>query len=375
LKNKKGVKMESLHKRKNQKKHISLIVGLSFCVPMAAYAQSNVSIYGIIDTGIDYVTNVGGKSQASMETGVLTPNLIGFRGSEDLGGGLSANFLLENQFNAGTGGTIGNLFGHQSYVGLADTRWGSVKVGSQLDFMFTSLAVQRYGPVFPFISLQNLRQGPFNALGIPNQLTGGFDFDRVAGEHISNSIKYETPELSGFKFGAMQALGGQPGSFSQNSAQSFGADYAFGPFQVDAAYTYVKYPTINNGNSGIRNWGLGGRMAVAQGFLDVLYTSTENTFTGGQVDVYEVGGMYPIAPATHAVLAYQIMRGNSVLSDNKANQVNFTLAYSLSKRTDLYTSVTYQHTGGDAAQAQNILFGPADGSSQAAFRIGMRHFF
>ena len=369
--------MESKQKRRNLRKRIAIIAGLSFYAPFAAYAESNVSIYGLIDTGVDYVTNVGGKSQVSLGTGVLSPNLFGFRGNEDLGGGLSANFVLEGQFNAGTGASISNLFAHQSYVGLTDAKWGSVKFGSQLDFMFTSLAVQRYGPMFPYISLQNLRQGPFNALGIPNQPSGAFDFDRVAGEHMSNAIKYETPDLYGFKFGAMQALGGQPGSFSQNSAQSFAADYTYGSFQVDAAYTYVKYPTINNGNSGIRNWGVGGRMAMAQGFVDVLYTSTENTFTGGQVDVYEIGGMYPIAPATHVVVAYQLMKGNAVLNDNKANQINLTLDYSLSKRTNLYTSVTYQRSGGDIddAQAQIILFGPADGRNQAAFRVGMRHFF
>jgi predicted porin len=365
--------MKSQWKHRNRSKCISVIAGLSLYAPLAAHAQSNVTLYGIIDSGVDYISNVGGKRQESLGTGVQSPNLFGFRGSEDLGGGLSANFVLEGQFSADTGSSIGNLLGHQTYLGLSDTEWGSLTAGNQMDFMFTSLAVRRYGPMFPFISFQYLRQGPFNGLG-PG---GAFDFDRVGGEHIASTIKYETPDFDGFKFGAMQGLGGQPGSFSQNSSQSFGTDYAYGPFQIDAAYTYVKYPTIDNGNSGIRNWGIGGRMAVGQGFVDVLYTSTRNTFTGGQVNVYEVGGLYPIAPSTYISAAYQFMKGNDVLNGNKANQFNLTLDYSLSKRTDLYTGVTYQRTAGDGngAQAQIILFGPADGSNQAGFRVGMRHFF
>lgn len=363
--------------RRSQLKRLAVIAGCSLGVPLAAHAQSSVTIYGLIDTGLDYVTNVAGKNQVSMGTGVLSPNLFGFRGSEDLGGGLSANFVLEGQFNAATGALLGNEFGHQSYVGLSDAKWGSVTAGNQDDFMFTSLAVTRYGPEFPYISLQNLRQGPFNGLGIPGGPAGSFDFDRVAGQNVTNTVKYHSPDLAGFSFGAMYGLGGQPGAFAQNSSESFGADYAHGPFQLDAAYTYVKYPTINNGNSGIRNWGFGGRMAVANGFVDALYTSTSNTFTGGHVDVYEVGGMYPVGPATHLVAAYQFMKGNAQLNDNKASQFNLTLDYSLSKRTDLYTSVTYQRASGNGAgaQAQIVLFGPSDGANQAAFRVGMRHFF
>ncbi|CAM2193613.1 Porin [Paraburkholderia kururiensis] len=353
---------------------MALCAAASF-VPFTARAQSSVTLYGLIDAGIDYNTNVGGKHQVSMGTGILSPNLFGFRGKEDLGGGLSAIFLLEGQFNAGNDALIGNEFGRQAYVGLSDTKWGTLVAGNQYDFMFTSLAVKRYGPEFPFVSLQNLRQGPFNGLGVPNQPTGAFDFDRVAGERITNSVKYESPSFNGLSFGAMYGLGGVAGSFSQNSSQSFGIDYANGVFNLDAAYTYVKYPGINNGNSGIRNFGAGGGIVLGNAYLDALYTYTKNTFTGARVDVYELGGIYNFGGAFHLVGAYQFMDGNKVLNDNKAHQINLTLDYSLSKRTDVYTSVTYQHATGDGAQAQIILFGPSAGKNQMALRVGMRHVF
>ncbi|WP_245964661.1 porin [Trinickia dinghuensis] len=341
----------------------------------AAQAQSSVTMYGLIDSGIDFVTNVGGNHQVSLGTGVLAPNLFGFRGKEDLGGGLAAIFVLEGQFNEGTGASIGNFFGRQSYVGLKDNKWGSLTAGNQYDFMFTSLAVKRYGPEFPFISLQNLRQGPFNGLGVPNQPSGAFDFDRVAGERITNSVKYESPDFNGFSFGAMYGLGGVAGALAQDSAQSFALDYGNRQFNLDAAYTYVRYPGINNGNSGIRNFGVGGGVFVGPAYLDALYTNTKNTFTGASVGVYEVGGMYPFSPFLRLAAAYQFMDGNAVLSGNKAHQVNMTLDYSLSKRTDVYTSVTYQRASGNNAQAQIVLFGPSDGRNQMALRVGLRHLF
>lgn len=342
-----------------------------------AQAQSSVTIYGLIDAGVDYVTNVGGHGQTALNTGILSPNLFGFRGTEDLGGGLSAKFVLEGQFDLASGALIGNEFGRQAYVGLSDKRWGSVTLGNQYDFMFTSLSLKRYGPAFGVISLQNLRQGPFNALAIPGRPTGSFDFDRMAGEQISNALKYESPNLGGFTFGAMYGFGGQPGAFSQNSSQSFGADYSLGPVQLDAAYTYVKYPQMNNGNDGIRNWGVGGRLALGKGTVDMVYTSTKNTLTGGHVDVVEVGAVYPLAVGVHVAAAYTYMKGNAVLENNKAHQVNLTLDYALSKRTDLYGSVTYQHASGDGATAlaQVLSAGPSDGPNQTVLRVGMRHFF
>lgn len=356
-------------------KRVAAVAACAIGLPMAAHAQSSVQIYGLMDVGVDYNTNVGGARQTSMGTGVLSPNLWGFKGVEDLGGGLSAEFRLESQFNVGTGALTGNMFGRQAYVGLTDKTWGSVKLGNQYDFMFTSLAVKRYGPMFGVVSLQNLRQGPFNALGVPSPISGAFDFDRVAGEQINNAVKYESPDLAGLNFGAMYGFGNKAGSFGQDSSQSFSVDYGFGPVQLDAAYTYVKYASIDGGNAGIRNWGLGGRTKVWDVFVDLLYTSTTNTYTGGHVDVFETGAMLPFGNAWNLVGAYQFMKGNATLDNYKAHQVNVTLDYSLSKRTDLYTSATWQHAIGNGAQAQIILFGPSDGANQMAFRIGMRHFF
>jgi predicted porin len=195
------------------------------CLSSVAHAQSGITLYGITDSGGDYVTNSGGHRLAELDTDILTPNLFWFKGSEDLGGGLNAVFKLEGQFDAGNGSSIGNHFGHEAYVGLQSRRWGQLSAGEHLDFMFTSLTVTRYGVAFPVISLQNLRQGLFNALGIPGGPTGAFDFDRTAGTSLPTNVHYQSPDLNGFSFGGMCGFGNQTGSFGRNSSQSYGMDF------------------------------------------------------------------------------------------------------------------------------------------------------
>src|ERR1700733_12822529 len=102
-----------------------------------AYAQSSVTLYGIIPSGIAYVSNESGHSNVRVISGSQQGPRIGFRGSEDLGNGLSAIFELENGFNSQTGvlSQGGRLFGRQAYVGLSSAHWGSVMFGRQYDLM------------------------------------------------------------------------------------------------------------------------------------------------------------------------------------------------------------------------------------------------
>jgi len=345
---------------------------------VTAHAQSNVTIYGVVDTGISYVSNQGGKWSTSMANGILSPNLIGFTGSEDLGGGLKAIFKLENQFSIGNGAMLGNLFGHQAYVGLQSDKLGKLTLGNLDDFMFSELAVKRYGPMFRFVSIQNLRQGPYNALGIPNVPGGSFDFDRVAeGQRVASAIRYDSPTMNGFSFGTLLGLGGNAGSFSNGSSKSFGADYSNGPVTLTAAYTDVKYMTMNNGADGIRNWGFGGRYDIGGDIsVDALYTNTKNTMTGAVIDVFETGVLLPITKQLNFLTAFTATKGNAALNNNKSQQIDFTLHYTLSKRTAVYSSFMWQKaSGGPDAKAWINLAGESGGSVQSVLRVGMQHAF
>ncbi|MEK7943674.1 porin [Pigmentiphaga sp. YJ18] len=343
-----------------------------------AQAQTSTTLYGVLDAGVTYVSNQAGRSNWLMDTGMLSPNLFGLRGSEALGNGNKVVFTLEGQFGLDNGASIGGLFGRQSFVGLAGN-WGQLTLGKQYDFSFDILAPTRYGPSFPYVSLHNLRQGPFGGLGIPTMPGGALDFDRVGGaERLENAVKFVSADYGGFTFGGLYGFGEKAGSLSQNRSYSVGASYVRGPFQVGAALTEVRYGAINNGRDGIRTWGLGGRYAFGAGTnANVLYTNTRNTFTGGVVQVVQAGVTTPVAPATTVLVDYQYQWANAALADNRAHQVGLTLNYGLSKRTDAYLGAVYQRASGHGAAMAWIpgLPGGSDGRSQALVRTGLRHVF
>jgi predicted porin len=341
-----------------------------------AHAQSSVQIYGILDTGVMYVSNMSGHSTWMADPGAAAPNLFGLNGSEDLGGGLKAVFKLEGMFSINNGQSVGGLFGHQAYVGLKDDRWGTLTMGNQIDFMFDSLIVDRWGPAFPFVSSLSLRQGSFSGLNIPNGPPGNnsFDFDRTLGAPIQNSVKYQSPTLAGLSFGAQYSFGGQPGSFGQDSGQSYGINYHLGALSVNGAYTYIKYPQLNNGNDGIRNLGVGAAYIVGPAQIAALYTNTENTQNGARVGVYETDLTWNFSPFFHANLAYQYMKGNETLKNQKAHQETLSLTYSLSKRTSIYSGLAFQQASGGPAWI-SLVPGPASGGRQTAVDIGVLHVF
>lgn len=356
-----------------------ILMGVSVCLLGAAaspsvFAQGSVTLYGIIDSGLTYTSNQSGKGNLFFQGGTMVPTVWGLRGVEDLGGGTQAIFKLVDNFNSGTGAmTNGLLFGKESWVGLQDDKLGALTLGNQFDFMFKYMTIDRWGAELRISPVYFTQQGPFAKLGLPN---GAMDFDRTAGSiTTNNSVAYESTNYGGFRFGAMYAFGGQAGSTSQDSTQSYGMRYTNGTVTLDAAYTYTKFPGINDGNNGIRNWGVGGRVAVFNGgYIDAMFTNTENTYTGGQVNVYEVGGYYPLTSVDKVVLDYQFDQGNAVLEKNKANQVGLTLAHDLSRNTFIYATLVRQWAGGDSANVQAIIIGSggtSSGSTQTLGRVGM----
>ncbi|MDF3889108.1 porin [Cupriavidus basilensis] len=346
-------------------------------VSALANAQSSVTMYGIMDAGVTYVSNQGGKQNWLMDTGMMSPNLFGVRGAESLGGGTKAVFTIEGQYALDNGASIGGLFGRQSFVGLSSS-WGTLTLGKHYDFSFDVLAPQRYGSSFKYVSLHNLRQGPFGGLGIPTMPGGALDFDRVGGaERIANSIKFTSTNYGGLSFGGLYGFGEAAGQASRNRAYSAGVSYGSGPFGFGAAITEVRYAGINDGKDGIRTWGLGGRYAVGDANFNALYTNTRNTFTGGGVQVFQAGVTKVVLPNTTVLLDYQYQRGNAVLEKNYAHQFGVTLDYEFSTRTDTYIGAVYQSVGGGASAQAWIpgLPGAADGQRQVLVRAGLRHLF
>lgn len=343
----------------------------------AASAQSSVTLFGLIDAGVTYVSNEGGNKNVKFDDGIFTPNLFGLQGTEDLGGGTHAVFRLVNQFSLGSGAMIGGgIFAREAYVGLQNDRFGSVKLGNQYDFMVDSLFAGGTDMAMDLTGLYGFRNGPFQKLAIPNNPTGSFDWDRLAGSNrVANSVKYASPNYGGFSGGVMYGFGNVAGSIGANNTVSAGLNYSSGPFAIAGAYTNEKYgPTGGAAGTSVRNWGVGAHYVFGALTTKALFTAVRNSINGGGIWMGEAGGVYQITPALSAGASYTFMKGNTELDNNHAHQVSAAVEYALSKRTLVYVAGVYQRANSGAnAQINGVLDanGASGGATQALARIGL----
>ncbi|AJZ61782.1 gram-negative porin family protein [Paraburkholderia fungorum] len=371
----------------------------------AAHAQSSVTLYGLIDAGISYVNNsktaTGHDNLVKYDDGVAQGSRWGLRGTEDLGGGLKALFVLENGFNSGNGtlGQGGALFGRQAYVGLSQNNVGSLTFGRQYSFSTDYLG-------------GNYSTGGQTVAG--NYAYHINDVDQLTSSRINNAVKFSSANFAGLTFGAMYGFSNQAGAFAgapasgttaapvagSSRAYSLGVNYANGPFGIGAAYTDIRYPSqatpafstsIANVTTGsvrdLRTFGVGGRYSIGAATLWALYTNTHFTpVTGGSTTfaAYEAGAKYAFTPALTAGAGYTYMHLSGA---NKGhwNQADLSVDYALSKRTDVYALGIYQiaagRNGTQDLQAQigssTSYFNTSGTGSdnQLAFRVGIRHKF
>src|ERR1700754_989310 len=148
-----------------------------------ASAQSSVTIYGLLDVGLTYISNMSGHSSVQFKDGQNSPNLWGFTGTEDLGGGWKTIFMLRDQLVIGTGSILGgqDLWAKSAYVGLKNDRYGSMMLGEQYDFMRDMVKdspAEISGHVYAYPG------GIFTKLAIPGNPTGSFDWSRLTGTSI-----------------------------------------------------------------------------------------------------------------------------------------------------------------------------------------------
>jgi predicted porin len=353
----------------------ALLFGLSG----VAWADGSVEFSGNIDAGITYVNNEHGSSSTFFDSGIAVPSTFSLRGNEDVGSNIHVIFELTSQFNIGNGATIpaaNGLFNRTALVGIRNDRFGTLTLGTQYDFMTDSLSARGFDDAFSYSGLYDFRQGPFSKLGIPDNPTGSFDFDRMAGtERVSNSAKFQSAEYGGFSFGALYGFGNVAASVSQDSTASFGANFHSGPFAAGLAYVDVKYPELDDGNGSIRTWGAGTRYQFAKVLGTLLFTRTQNTLTGGAVNAFKAGASGVILGPWSAALDYTYMKGNEVIGATAANQLAATISYSFSRRTKIYAETVYQRTNSDSSGAWiNGLPSPDSQSSsrnQLLSRIGL----
>lgn len=341
-----------------------------------AFAQTAITIYGVVDAGVVY-DNAGAGRNWKLDSGNQSGSRIGFKGSEDLGSGLSAIFNVENGFTTDDGrqGQGGRLFGRQAWVGLKGG-FGSIKMGRQLTPLYVAI-----DQIDPFrIGLAGNAQKAFGY-----GLYGADPFART-----DNTLSYSTPDISGLTATLGYAFGEQPGAFASNRSYNAGIGYANGPINAQIAYqksTGATLPLTTSGTSAtalpgspatlfgatadLRTILVGGYydLGVAKAHLAYGDTHADTAATSLKTRNWLLGVSAPLGGAG-TVMASWNRNDIRDIANGKSDQWAVGYAHALSKRTNMYTSIGY--TKNDAGVSLNST---APGQSDRLFNVGVRHLF
>lgn len=322
-------------------------------ITSAAYAQSNVQIYGSIDAGITVEQGGPAGSVTKLATGVPGGNRLGFRGSENLGDGLTVYFLLENGFAADTGnlGQGGLLFGRQAYIGLKGD-FGSITLGRQ------------YGPHFYALGFV---ADPF-AAGLAGAAQNVMDPDTI---RVNNAAIYTTPSFKGFSADVMYAPGEIAGDSKLGRTLGGSVKYVAGPTTAILAVhdRYGATPAIATTKStllvGAHNFGVA--------TLHVAIGKNKGPAAQGSTDNREMllGATIPRGVGKF-ILSY-IRKDDRKAANIDVNQFAIGYIYSLSKRTSLYAA--YATITDDASLTYRVGNASDLGTGNKAMNVGIRHTF
>lgn len=347
-----------------------------------AHAQSSVTLYGSIDEGFQYTSNVGGHAVYALVSGVQQQgNRWGLKGQEDLGGGLSALFLLENGFslNNGTALPNGQMFGRQAYVGITSDKIGGVTFGRQYDSVVDYVA--------PLTATGTWGGALFEHL---------FDNDNTGESfRIDNAVKYTSANYSGLQFGGVYGFSNQAGAFADNRAWSVGAKYVNGPLAVGAAFMNIDNASANTGGAVTespydsakqRVASAGANYTIGASTLGLVYSHTEIVdrptlpVSTLKFDTIEFNAKVNLVAQWFVGAMYSYSNVSNTFSTDRSsahqNQLGLMADYRLSKRTDCYLQTVYVKMSGP-----NILpligesGGESSANNQTVARVGIRTSF
>lgn len=370
-----------------QKKLIALAVAGLMSAPV--FAQSNVTIYGLIDMGYkwqgDNVTS-GVGSRSAVDSGITAGNRLGFRGTEDLGNGLKASFVLETGFNGDREGLINGGFHRQSYLALSGN-FGTVALGRQ----YTPQHLWTAGVADPF--------GKGNVGSAGNVL--------IQDARLDNLAAYVSPTFGGFSVIAAFTNSASGNESVDNGSGVPGADdarvwalapsYKNGPVFVGLNVHQIRANATTVGSSAdTKIWDLIGSYDFGVVKLSGLYGVRDVDAAGLVGDVkhtqWLVGVTVPVG-ANGKVLASYNRRVSDFdaagQGDARVGQWAVGYEHALSKRTSLYAAYAHQNqnsvqegitagttpvTGGVAVSVGDATSGNGLGY-QRGLAVGVRHTF
>ncbi len=346
----------------------SLIALAVLAASGAAMAQSSVTMFGIVDVGVGHVSatnSVTGVTQSGNSS-----SRLGFRGVEDLGGGLKAGFWLEGAISpdTGTGAGANNAgpgfaFSRRSTVSLAGN-FGEVRLGRELAAGYS----------------KPTSYDPFGQVGLAS--LQGWTTVRV-----SNGVSYTTPgNLGGFSAMAHYGFGEQAGNNSSGRYIGLSGAYDNGPISVTLAADRVNAGVVNNGYTSVtlpndlKTWSLGASYDLGMVKPAFLYHSEKGGATSNaKFDTWMLALTAPVGPGK---LIGSYARYDDKNSSNDSDAYAIGYVYDLSKRTAVYG--TYAHMknknganrnlgGVGGSFNQNVLVGA--GQNVNGYQVGIRHAF
>lgn len=348
------------------------------CCSGAAFAQSSVTVYGIVDAGFVHESGGAAGSVNKISSGVGSTSRIGFRGVEDLGGGTSVFFTLENGHRLDTGevDSAGTIFNRQAFVGIKG-KAGSLSLG------------RIYTPWHQALTQVGDPFGTGYAGGSKNLFP-----DYGTNVRTSNTVLYTSPVMSGFTAELAYSFGEQASSSEAGSQYGASLGYAKGPLNVRLVYNHknsdvAAAPGVTPVRRGtgtnkllVANYDfkvLKAYLAVSvdKGFGSAPLGNNSNPYGGvaptASTDGNEIllGAVVPAGPGNVVVT---LQRKDDKRSANQdARSIGVGYLYSMSKRTTLYGvwGAIDNRNGAGYTVANNSEAGTGD----RAFNLGVRHTF
>ncbi|MEG1375202.1 MAG: porin [Comamonas sp.] len=345
----------------------------------AAMAQSSVTLFGVIDTGVSYVKGGGnnGTSNYGLHNGSNSSSRLGFRGVEDLGGGLKAGFWLEGAIGtdvgdgsgAGLAAGSGFQFGRRSTVSLMGN-FGEVRLGRDEVVAYNKLSAH----------------SNFSVIGIGGFRGWGYSQDGAIRQN--NKITYFTPNFSGFTAGVDYAFGEKAGD--GQDGRYFGGFVAYnnGPLAVTLGADRKNKGTVATGYTGatadftqgdkLDSYGLGATydFGVVKVNGLALQVKEKGAVVNSKLTSYALGVSAPVGGVGEVKAQYALYKNGGDLS-GKAHQLSLGYVHNLSKRTALYGTYSFLKNKDAAvfklggAQSYNVDPGKASNGIQ----VGIRHAF
>lgn len=332
--------------------YVAATVG-TLSLTVNAYAQSQVSIYGMASAELLNISGYNSGTVASpvlgtarrLDNSKVTNSRIGFRGTEDLGGGTSAFFTMEAAFAIDTGAqtNTASLWSRGSYVGLKNDSFGALSLGRQW-----GIEDQMMGRYF---------------IGAGYAVFQYREFGYVS-DLIDNSIKYVSPNFGGFSVQALAA----PGENVTGFTKAIGVNYVNGPFEAGATYRSTKNLTGDES----RQSGFGISYSFGALRLHAGYgVSDPRTLALRKAKAYDLGLQWDATARMSYTLDY--VKRDQVGTSDDSFFVRLQGIYQFTKRSSVFVNlVTLKN---DGVASERFYGNGAAGVSQNVISLGVRHVF